>query len=400
MNNELIKTQIKTKLPKGFRTSGINAGIRKYRPDLGVVISEVPAKMSAVYTTNCAKAAHIQYCQQILPSEDMRGIITNSGQANSATGKQGLIDNQKMIDAFAKEMDFQPNQIASASTGVIGVPVEIEKIQRAMPDLLMRTSEHAEAFATAIMTTDLVPKTVCVDIKLSQGNVRLTGICKGSGMIHPNMATMLGYFLTDLNLELETNIKLLKAVTEKSFNMISVDGETSTNDTCFFMSNGASEVSLVTDEDRKVFANAMEKVAIHMAKSIAADGEGASKLIEARVSGIEDQAILNRAAKGIVLSPLIKTAIHGEDPNWGRIYSRLGQDGIEQRHLDNMDLKIQGISILENGQSIPFDYYQIRSAMAQDTIVIDIDFKQSKMFATSWGCDLTKKYVDINTEYN
>lgn len=400
MNTELIKTPIKTKLPQGFRTSGINAGIRKYRPDLGVIISDKDAKMSAVYTTNCAQAAHIQYCKTILPSENMRGIITNSGQANSATGAQGLVDNQKMIDAFAKEMQFDANQIASASTGVIGVPVEIEKIQRAIPDLLIRTSGHADAFATAIMTTDLVPKNVCVDVELTQGVVRITGICKGSGMIHPNMATMLGYFLTDLELDMEANINLLQEVTKKSFNMISVDGETSTNDTCFFMSNGASGIRLENKEDRIQFASALENVAIHMAKSIAADGEGASKLIEARVRGIEDQAILEKAAKGIVISPLIKTAIHGEDPNWGRIYSRLGQDGIEQKYLDNMDLKIQDIMIVENGKNIPFDYYQIRTAMAQDDILIDIDFKQSSMQATSWGCDLTKKYVDINTEYN
>jgi glutamate N-acetyltransferase/amino-acid N-acetyltransferase len=390
----------KTKLPLGFRTSGINCGIRKYRPDLGVVLSEIDATVAAVYTSNTCKASHIRYCQDVLPSSNVRAIITNSGQANSATGARGQEDNLTMVASLAKELGLSPNQVVSASTGVIGVPLDIDKITRAMPDLVRRTSEHAEAFATAIMTTDLVPKSVTTEVELSQGTVRLTGICKGSGMIHPNMATMLGYFLTDIELDKDDAQEMLRAVTKDSFNMISVDGETSTNDTCFLMANGAAKVTLLNESDREIFFNKLKDVAIFMAKSIAQDGEGASKLIEAKISGLNNEEMARNAAKGIIQSPLVKTAIHGEDPNWGRIYSRLGQDGVPCELVDRMILKIQDITILDNGRPATFDYYQIRHALSEDFVQISMDFRAGDVSATAWGCDLTKKYVDINTEYN
>jgi glutamate N-acetyltransferase/amino-acid N-acetyltransferase len=390
----------KTKLPKGFTTTSINCGVRRYRPDLGAVLSDCNATVAAVYTQNTCQAAPIQYCKSVLPSDEVRAIITNSGQANAATGKVGLEDNKKMVEKFAEAINVNPEQVASASTGVIGIPLNMEKILSGIPELVKRNSDYAEAFATAIMTTDLVPKTITTDLELSTGTITITGICKGSGMIHPNMATMLGYFLTDIRLTKKEAQDYLGEVVNNSFNMISVDGETSTNDTCFIMANGASKVALETENDKEVFKKALQEVAIFMAKSIAQDGEGASKLVEVQVKGLADLTLARKAAKGIVLSPLVKTAIHGEDPNWGRIYSRLGQDGVPGELVNNMTLAIQGVTILAKGDPVHFEYYDIRSALKEDFVHIEIDFAEGTQVATAWGCDLTKKYIDINTEYN
>jgi glutamate N-acetyltransferase/amino-acid N-acetyltransferase len=349
----------KTKLPKGFTTTSINCGVRRYRPDLGAVLSDCNATVAAVYTQNTCQAAPIQYCKSVLPSDEVRAIITNSGQANAATGKVGLEDNKKMVEKFAEAINVNPEQVASASTGVIGIPLNMEKILSGIPELVKRNSDYAEAFATAIMTTDLVPKTITTDLELSTGTITITGICKGSGMIHPNMATMLGYFLTDIRLTKKEAQDYLGEVVNNSFNMISVDGETSTNDTCFIMANGASKVALETENDKEVFKKALQEVAIFMAKSIAQDGEGASKLVEVQVKGLADLTLARKAAKGIVLSPLVKTAIHGEDPNWGRIYSRLGQDGVPGELVNNMTLAIQGVTILAKGDPVHFEYYDI-----------------------------------------
>lgn len=390
----------KIPLPKKFYGYATNCGVRKYRPDLGVLYSELDCVATAVYTKNTCHAAHIHYDQEILPSESLRAIVTNSGQANTATGSQGDKDNLQMVNLVAEKLEVKASQVASASTGVIGVPLNIEKIHRAIPDLFLNRSKHAGSFATAIMTTDLSPKTCYLDVKLSGGDVRLTGICKGSGMIHPNMATMLGYILTDAKLELEWAKETLSKVVDDSFNMISVDGETSPNDTVFLLGNGASGISLESEEDKTIMIQAMNRLAQDMAKSIAADGEGASKLIEVEVLNYPDEMMARKIAKGITISPLIKTAIHGEDPNWGRIYSRLGQEGAEYELVSNCDLYLNKIKVLESGSPVPFDYYAMKTGLSEDFITIQIDFKSGHSSVKAWGCDLTKKYIDINTEYN
>ncbi|MAZ47555.1 MAG: bifunctional ornithine acetyltransferase/N-acetylglutamate synthase [Halobacteriovoraceae bacterium] len=390
----------KIPLPKKFYGYATNCGVRKYRPDLGVLYSELDCVATAVYTKNTCHAAHIHYDKRILPSEKLRAIVTNSGQANTATGSKGDEDNLQMVTLVAEKLELTPDQVASASTGVIGVHLDIEKINRAIPELFLNRSKHAGSFATAIMTTDLSPKTCYLDVNLSGGDIRLTGICKGSGMIHPNMATMLGYILTDAKIDLKWAKKILPEVVDRSFNMISVDGETSPNDTVFLLANGASGVSVENSEDQKVMLQAMNRLAQDMAKSIAADGEGASKLIEVEVQNYPDEQMARKIAKGITISPLIKTAIHGEDPNWGRIYSRLGQEGAEYELVSNCDLYLNKIKVLENGAPVPFDYYAMKSGLSEDFITIRIDFKSTPSSVKAWGCDLTKKYVDINTEYN
>lgn len=391
---------LRTLLPKGFLTSGVNCGVRRYRPDLGVIVSEVPAAAAGVFTLNQCKAAPVLYSQGLLPSNGIRAILTNSGQANAATGELGVTNNMAMVNAAAHALDISPSAILVASTGVIGAQLEIDKITAAMPELADRVTDVAENFALAILTTDLVPKTVSSVVKLSGGQVRITGICKGSGMIHPNMATMLGYLLTDAKISGEDCQAMLTEVTNVSFNMISVDGDTSTNDCVFMMANGLSGVSLESDADKVVFKKEMVKIAQFLAQSIAADGEGASKLIEVQLKGAPTMEMARQAARAVTTSPLVKTAMHGEDPNWGRILAKLGSAEVTPGCLAKMDLSFQGHSLFENGAPLVFDRSVVRGSLKQPKIKVLIDLKSGKHSATAWGCDLSKKYVDINTEYS
>lgn len=235
---------------------------------------------------------------------------------------------------------------------------------------------------------------------MSGGTIRITGISKGSGMIHPNMATMLGYIISDVELTKEHAHSLIKKTADVSFNMISVDGDSSTNDCCFVMANGASGVKFQNEKDIQKFESVFEDIAIFLAKSIAADGEGASKLIEVAIKGSDDLALARKAARGVTLSPLVKTAVHGEDPNWGRILARLGAEGIPAHQLNKMTLKLQGILIFEKGQPVKFARDEVKSLLKQAIVKMDINLNSGKLAATAWGCDLSRKYVDINTEYS
>lgn len=389
----------RTVLPKKFYVSGVNSGVRRYRPDLGIIISETPAVAAGVFTLNQCQAAPVIYSKSLLPSDNIFAVITNSGQANSATGKKGVEDNLKMAQAVAQTLGCQSDQVLTASTGVIGVPLDIEKITQSVPELIERRGVTAESFALAILTTDLVPKTVSTEVTLSKGSVRITGIAKGSGMIHPNMATMLGYFLTDAEIKKETAAQLLRNANDVSFNQISVDGESSTNDCAFFLANGASGVSLTSEADLALFQKALNDVAIFLAQSIARDGEGATKLIEVNIHGSPDLALARKAARGLVMSPLVKTAIHGEDPNWGRILARLGADEVPLALLDQMTLKLQGTTVFADGAPQPFDIQHVRSQLKTDEVTIDVDLKGGPFATSAWGCDLSKKYVEINAEY-
>lgn len=389
-----------TLLPKGFLASGVNCGVRRYRPDLGLLFTEKDCVAAGVFTVNEAKAAPCVYSQSLLPSANIRAIVTNSGQANAATGAAGRANNLRMASAVAAKLGVSPSQVLTASTGVIGKPMEIEKIESAVGELADRVTEMAEPFALAILTTDLVPKTVTTTVKLSGGKIRITGICKGSGMIHPNMATMLGYLLTDVVLTPDLAHSLLKEITDVSFNMISVDGDSSTNDCNFLMASGASGVVLANDDDMMKFKKALTEVAQFLAKAIASDGEGATKLIEVDLKGAPSVDLARRAARGVTMSPLVKTAMHGEDPNWGRILSRLGAEKVPEACLANMTLKLQGTVLFSKGAPQEFDREAVRGLLRKNKVTIEIDLKSGPEAAVAWGCDLSKKYVDINTEYS
>jgi glutamate N-acetyltransferase/amino-acid N-acetyltransferase len=250
------------------------------------------------------------------------------------------------------------------------------------------------------MTTDLVPKFLSKEVKLSGGEVRITGACKGSGMIHPNMATMLGFVLTDAKLDANTVAAEAKRCADASFNMISVDGETSTNDTLLLLANGASGVSLTKESDKKLFAETLLDVFVSLAKLIAQDGEGATKLITVTVKNASSLEEARAAARMITTSPLIKSAIHGEDPNWGRILSRLGQAGVKAESFEKLSVTLQDTCVFHEGRPCKFDRPQTRASLRTEQIRIDVDLKSGTHQATAWGCDLTKRYVEINTEYS
>jgi len=386
-------------LPQGFFASGINCGVRRYRPDLGIIISDRPAVGVGVFTLNQCKAAPVVYSCKQLPSPKIRAIITNSGQANAATGHLGIEYNLKMVSCVAKILGCNQDQVLAASTGVIGQQLEIDKIVEAIPELISRQGTTAESFALSILTTDLVPKTVSIEIFLSGGPVKITGICKGSGMIHPNMGTMLGYFLTDAVLSCEMAQKLLTKANDHSFNMISVDGESSTNDCAFLLANGASGLELISDTDVQLFSKALDDISIFLAQSIARDGEGATKLIEVVLNGAPSLELARKVARGLVVSPLVKTAIHGEDPNWGRILARLGADGAPSHCLEKMALSIQGSLLFQAGMPVNGDLKTLRGRLKDDTVNIHIDLNSGSHSAVAWGCDLSSKYVQINAEY-
>jgi glutamate N-acetyltransferase / amino-acid N-acetyltransferase len=389
-----------TQLPLGFFASGVNCGVRRYRPDLGLIYSDHDCTAAAVYTLSQCKAAPILYCQEILPSAKIRALITNSGQANAATGPEGMQTNLRMAAAVAKKLNVETNQVLTASTGVIGKQIEIDKIEAAVPELVLRATDVADGFALSILTTDLVPKAVTTTLSLSQGKIRVTGVCKGSGMIHPNMGTMLGYVMTDLRLGQDVAQSLLKEATDLSYNMISVDGDCSTNDCSFLLANGAANVELVTDDDFQKFKKALIEVSQFLAQSIAADGEGATKLIEVDLKGAPSVELARRAARGVTLSPLVKTAIHGEDPNWGRILARLGAEQVPAECLNKMTLKLQGTLLFADGRPVEFDRAAVRLLLKKNKVAIEIHLKSGRESATAWGCDLSKKYVDVNTEYS
>jgi glutamate N-acetyltransferase/amino-acid N-acetyltransferase len=304
-----------------------------------------------------------------------------------------------MAEAVALALGLDARQVLTASTGVIGQRLDVEKIVAIVPALVDAQVNTAENFATAVMTTDLVPKTVTTTVKLKAGEVRVTGIAKGSGMIHPNMATMLGYLMTDLRLETDVAHEMLKQAVNPTFNMISVDGEPSPCDSVFLLANGRSGVGLQDDEDYRAFLKTLTEVSKALAKSIVKDGEGATKLIEVRLAGAPDQEKADAWARNLTVSPLIKTAVHGCDPNWGRIVSRLGSGGVPMEAFAKIDLTLQGEKLIVGGDVLSPDLALISQKLKQDEILIEIDLKLGKFKATAWGCDLSKMYVQINAEY-
>lgn len=387
-------------LPQGFEASGVNCGVRKYRPDLGILRSLTPAKAVGVFTKNTLKAAPVQYCMSRLPSNNIQAIVVNSGQANVATGEAGIKDCFEIVEETAKVLGLNSNQILASSTGVVGDRIPTKTVISALPFALRGFSPLINNFALAIMTTDLIPKFYTKEISLQGKTIRITGASKGSGMIHPNMGTMLAFVATDADLDLEWFQEILKQTTDETFNMISVDGETSTNDMVLALANGASGVAVESKADKKIFSEAFKEVLKNLAIAIAKDGEGASKLITVHVHGSPSLELSRDAARAITTSPLIKSAVHGEDPNWGRILVRIGMVGVPAEIISKMSLKLQDVLLFNDGSPIDGARSKVAPLLKQDSIEISIDLKSGPHSATAWGCDLSTRYVEINTAYS
>jgi glutamate N-acetyltransferase/amino-acid N-acetyltransferase len=398
--------------PKGFKSSGITAGLKASKsPDLSLIYSETEAIAAGVFTTSEVRAACVDYCRQKLQKKSSaKAILCNSGQANAATGEQGWQDAKDSAEALAKELNIDADSILLASTGVIGQRIKMDIMINAFPQLVAELSENGgEATAQAIITTDLVTKSIALETIIDDRPVRIGGISKGSGMIHPNMATMLGFITCDAAVSTNLWQQMLKRATDKSFNQITVDGDTSTNDSLIALANGQSRTRAITslDENGQKLEAMLTEVCQYLAKAIARDGEGATCLMEVEVQGATDETSARQIAKTIVGSSLVKSAIFGRDPNWGRIAAAAGRAGV-QFNQDDLMIKLGDFLLMERGQPQLFDRIAASNYLKQaatgeylktDTVAISVSVGNGSGVGKAWGCDLSYDYVKINAEY-
>ena len=385
--------------PLGFSADGLHAGFKKKKLDFGWIVSEVPASVAGVYTTNKVIAAPLLVTKaSIQKSQKLQAIVVNSGVANSCTGQQGLDDAYEMQRLTAKKLKIETDLVGLASTGVIGEQLPMDALKNGLSQILV--TGKAEYFAEAILTTDTCTKTCVVTEEFGTDLVTMAGVAKGSGMIHPNMATMLAFITCDANISSATLQAALSQHVETTFNQITVDGDTSTNDMVLVMANGCrqNEEILPDTEEFEKFSKMLRYLMADLAKKIAKDGEGATKLIEVNVRHAKDEQRGRMIAKSVVGSSLVKTAIFGQDPNWGRILAAIGYAGADVS-VDNIDIWIAGIPVMQASSPVAFDHEETGDAMAGELLTLTIDLHDGDAEAQAWGCDLSYDYVKINALY-
>ena len=385
--------------PLGFSADGLHAGFKKKKLDFGWIVSEVPASVAGVYTTNKVIAAPLLVSKaSIQKSQKLQAIVVNSGVANSCTGQQGLDTAYEMQRLTAQKLKIEPDLVGLASTGVIGEQLPMDALKNGLSRILV--SGKAEDFAEAILTTDTCTKTCVVTEEFGSALVTMAGVAKGSGMIHPNMATMLAFITCDANISSATLQAALSQHVETTFNQITVDGDTSTNDMVLVMANGCrqNEEILPDTEEFEKFSNMLRYLMADLAKKIAKDGEGATKLIEVNVRHAKDEQSGRMIAKSVVGSSLVKTAIFGQDPNWGRILAAIGYARADVS-VDNIDIWIEGIPVMQASSPVAFDPEETSDAMAGELLTLTIDLHDGDAEAQAWGCDLSYDYVKINALY-
>ena len=388
--------------PRGFTAAAVAAEI-KYtgRTDLAVVYSKVPAQAAAVYTLNRFKAAPLQVTEQNISNGIAQAIVVNSGIANAGMGAEGMRLAREMSDCAAEALNIAKDDVIIASTGVIGMPLPMDKVKNGIQKVSKALyADGGHDAAKAIMTTDTVCKEMAVQLRIDGKVVTIGAMAKGSGMIHPNMATMLGFITTDVNIDNKALQAAFKANIDDSFNMVSVDGDTSTNDMVAILANGQAGNTLLTEEspDFPAFKEALHEICIAMAQKIAGDGEGATKLVECTVTGAVTKEDARLAAKAIIASSLVKTAIYGNDANWGRIACAAGYSGA-QFDPDKVNIFIGDVQVAQNGMGLEFDEAKATETLKQKKVNILVKFNIGNEEATAWGCDLTYDYVSINADY-
>lgn len=392
---------------KGFQAAGIHAGVKANsgdKKDLALIVSSTDCTAAATYTLNRVKAAPLYVTMDHLENGVARAIVVNSGNAN-ACAPLGHENAEKMCVSAAQALGIAPEDVVVGSTGVIGQTINVAAIEAAMPALAAALSDDgSQAANQAIMTTDTAEKTVAVEFEIGGKTVTIGGIAKGSGMIHPNMGTMLCFITTDCSITQEMLADALHEIVPRTFNRITVDGDTSTNDMCVVLANGQAENPLIEwkDESYDAFYEALHQVLQTLSIKIAADGEGASRLITCTVKNARSEEIAERLAKSVVGSSLVKAAIFGADANWGRVLCAMGYSKAAFRPewvTVQFQSKAGSILVCQNGEGVAFDEDQAKEILSQDEIVIDIDVKEGSEEATCWGCDLTYDYVHINGDY-
>jgi glutamate N-acetyltransferase/amino-acid N-acetyltransferase len=401
--------------PKGFLAGGIRCGIKpsSQKKDLALIYSEKICNAAAMFTSNKVKAASVTVSQENIAGGKLHAIIANSGNANACTGQEGMSAAKRMVQLAADALKIDPSQVAVASTGVIGVPLPVEVIEKNIDALKnsLRADEqgHADALE-AIMTTDMRKKEIAVEVEIGGGLVRIGAMTKGSGMIHPNMATMLAFITTDAAVENTALESALRLAVKRSFNRLTVDGDTSTNDMVVIMANGAAENAPVNSSnkcphctaDYNAFYAALEYVCVSLARKMARDGEGATKLVTVTVTGSENEDIAETLAKSVAGSSLVKAACFGADANWGRVLCALGYAGVNFVP-EKTDVSFKSgageIEVCKNGQTVNFSEEKAKKILSEEEIEILINLHNGDEKASVWGCDLTYDYVKINGDY-
>ena len=384
--------------PCGFLAGATSAGIkypRGTRLDLAILASTAPCRAAGVFTANKVKAAPVLLCQERLHQGRPCAVVVNSGCANASIGQQGMTDAIEMTEIAAAHIGKKPAEVLVASTGVIGMPLAMDRIRAAIPQIKL-TAEGGRDLARAIMTTDTIPKEVAV----RAGGFTIGGAAKGSGMIHPDLATLLCFLTTDADVAADFLREALQEAADVSFNMVSIDGDTSTNDTVLILANGLAGGGTISKNSpqSRVFQNTLNRACIHLARAIARDGEGATRLIEVRVTGAASLADARSAARTIVSSPLVKTAVHGCDPNWGRVLAAAGRSEAAL-DPDRLELHIGGIRLVKGGSPVQFPVEEVVKHLGGTDVNINLNLNVGSAEAVAWGCDLSEEYVKINSEY-
>lgn len=388
---------------KGFTAAGVKAGIKKSgNLDVAVIYTKTQAVVAGTFTQNKVAAAPVYVSKEVVATGTAHAIVANAGCANACTGQQGLDDAHKMAQIAADELGVNADDVIVGSTGVIGVNLPMDKLEAGIKDAIANLSADGSGNAgRAIITTDTHSKSVTCEFELSGKTVRMGAIAKGSGIIRPNMATMLCYITTDIAIDQALLQKAVSGCVEKSFNMISVDGDMSTNDMVIVLANGEANNAKITEEnaDYQIFFDKLMMLCIELAKQIAADGEGASKFLTINVKGAKSFADAKTVGMAIANSPLVKTAFFGEDPNWGRVICAVGYSGADMVPEKTV-VKFGGITIFANGTGATYDEKALAHVMKEKDIVIDIELNMGQEDATVWSCDLSYEYVKINGEYH
>ena len=391
---------------QGFKASGVHCGIRKNKTkkDLALIVSDTICNAAAVYTTNLVKGAPLTVTKNHISDGKARAVICNSGNANTCNAN-GIEIAEQMSDLVAKELNINANDVVVASTGVIGQPLDIAPIAEGIPTLAKTLSANgSQDAAEAIMTTDTVDKQIAVEFTIGDKVCRMGGIAKGSGMIHPNMATMLVFITTDVAISSDMLQKALSGDIQNTFNMLSIDGDTSTNDMVTVLANGMADNKEITDdgEEFNTFMKALNTVTVNLCRVIAGDGEGATKLLECKVSGAKTLECAKTVAKSVICSSLLKAAMFGADANWGRVLCAIGYSGakVDVTKIDVSFISNKGkILVCRDGAGVDFSEERAKEILLEKEIVIDIKLNDGEFSSTAWGCDLTYDYVKINGDY-
>lgn len=385
--------------PQGFRATGLCCGIRAERKDLALLWSDHTATAAGVFTLNLVRAAPVLICEQNVANGHARAVVINSGNANACTGAQGLADAREMVTTTARELDLEFDEVLVASTGVIGQALPMDKVRSGLPRLKDGLSrEGGPDFSQAILTTDAFEKTVAVEVTTAKGTYLIGGTAKGAGMIHPNMATTLAFLSTDAKVEPTLLRTALKAATDQSFNCITVDGDTSTNDTMLVLANGASGVEVSSAEEIEQFTAALTLAAQDLAKKVVKDGEGASRLVEIIVSGLTTDKDARQVAQTVAGSLLFKTMLAGGEPNWGRVLAAAGRAGVPMSE-ENAVLSFADVCVYRKGAGLPENQQRAAEILRASEITMHLELGGGPGRARIWTCDINEAYVKLNGEY-